>query len=106
MVPADKLAEEDPATAVAVPPQVLVKLLGVATTNPAGRLSVKATPLSNTFVFGFEMLKVSEVAPFNGMLAAPNAFAIVGGEATVRFAVAVFPVPPFVELTAPEVFVY
>jgi hypothetical protein len=52
------------------------------------------------------MLKVSEVAPFNGILAAPNAFAIVGGEATVRFAVAVFPVPPFVELTAPEVFVY
>src|SRR5579864_3979677 len=40
------------------------------------------------------------------MLAAPNALVMVGGEATVRFADAVFPVPPLVELTAPEVFVY
>src|ERR1700747_3365209 len=41
-----RLAEEEPTTAVAVPPQVLFKLLGVATTRPAGRLSVKATPLN------------------------------------------------------------
>jgi hypothetical protein len=35
-----KLTELAPDTAVAVPPQVLVKPLGVATANPAGRLSV------------------------------------------------------------------
>src|SRR5579862_3026849 len=39
------------------------------------------------------------------MLAAPNAFAIVGDAATVRLAVAVFPVPPLVELTVPVVLV-
>jgi len=43
-------------------------------------------------VFGLVMLKVREVEPFNGMLAAPNAFVIVGGVATVRLAVAVLPV--------------
>src|SRR5438034_5988294 len=37
----------DPATAVAVPPQVFDSPLGVATTRPAGRLSVKATPVSD-----------------------------------------------------------
>ena len=36
----------DPATAVAVPPQVLVKPLGVATTKPVGSVSVNATPVA------------------------------------------------------------
>ena len=44
--------------------------------------------------------------PFNGMLAAPNALVIDGGEATVKLAEAVLPVPPFVELTFPVVLVY
>jgi hypothetical protein len=52
-VPADRLMEPEPATAVAVPPQVLFKALGVATTNPAGRLSVKARPVSAKLVLGF-----------------------------------------------------
>src|SRR5580698_4473419 len=38
-VPADRLTLPDPATAVAVPPHVLLIPLGVATTRPAGRLS-------------------------------------------------------------------
>src|SRR5947209_6341134 len=51
------------------------------------------------------MVKVSEVAPFSGMLAAPNAFVMVGGETTIKLAVLlVAPVPPLVELTAPVVF--
>src|SRR5258707_13091697 len=105
-VPADKLTVPDPATAVAVPPQVLVSPLGVATTNPAGRLSVNATPVSAmVLAAGLVMVKVSEVEPFSGMLAAPNALVMVGGVATVRFAVAVLPVPPLVEETAPLVFV-
>src|SRR5258708_7166556 len=105
-VPPDKLTEPEPATAVAVPPQVLLRLLGVATTSPAGRLSVKAIPLSATVVFGLLMVNVSDVAPFNGICAAPNALLMVGGEATVRFDVAVLPVPPLVELTLPVVLVY
>ena len=102
-VPAERLMLPDPATAVAVPPQVLFKALGVATTRPAGRLSVKAIPV-RLAVFGFVMLKVSEVEPFNGMLAAPNALVIVGGASvTVRLADAVPPVPPSVEVTLPVV---
>jgi hypothetical protein len=45
-VPAERLMLPDPATAVAVPPQVLLNALGVATTRPAGRLSVNAIPVS------------------------------------------------------------
>src|SRR6201999_685962 len=92
-VPAERLTLPDPAVAVAVPPQVLLIPLGVATTNPAGKLSVNASPVSARLVFGFVMLKVSEVVPFNGMLAAPNALVMLGGVATVKFAVAVLPVP-------------
>src|SRR5262249_52080244 len=98
-----------PAPAVAVivpPPQEPVRPFGVETTRPAGRLSVKATPFSVTLVFGFVMVKLSEVLPFSGILAAPNTLAMLGGVATVRFAVAVLPVPPLVELTLPVVLVY
>ena len=105
-VPAERLILPDPATAVAVPPQVLFRPDGVATTNPAGRLSVKAIPFSVTFVLGFWMVNVRLVVPFNGMLAAPKALAMDGGEATVKLAVAVLPVPPFVDVTLPVVFVY
>src|SRR6476659_10911904 len=52
------------------------------------------------------MVKVSDVVPFSGMLAAPKALVIDGGEATVRLAEAVLPVPPFVEVTLPVVLVY
>src|SRR5258708_4433045 len=105
-VPPERLAEPEPATAVAVPPHVLVNPLGVATTSPAGRLSVNATPFSVTPVFGFWIVKVSDVVPFSGIAAAPKTLVIVGGLATVRFAVGVLPVPPLVELTLPVVFVY
>jgi hypothetical protein len=104
-VPAERLTDVPPATAVAVPPQVLVRFGVEAITRPAGKLSVKAIPFNVTFVFGFWMLNVSEVVPFNGMLAAPNALVIDGGVATVRLAVAVLPVPPLVEVTFPVVLV-
>jgi len=106
-VPADRLAEPDPATAVEVPPQVLVKPFGVATTKPAGKLSVNAIPVRPiVLIAGLAILNVSDVDPFSGMFAAPNAFVIVAGAATERLADAVFPVPPFVEVTFPVVFVY
>lgn len=106
MVPPFRLIEPEPAVAVAVPLQSLVRPFGVATTRPAGKLSVKETPLSATPVFGFVMVKVKEVVPFSGMLAAPKALAIDGGVTTVKLAEAVLPVPPLVEVTAPVVFVY
>src|SRR5260370_39661338 len=94
-VPADKLTVPDPATAVAAPPQVLVSPFGVATTKPAGRVSVKATPVSGMgLIPGLVMVKVSEVEPFNGIVAAPKALVIVGGATTSRLAAAGQPTPP------------
>jgi len=52
-VPAESVTWPEPATAVAVPPQVLLRFGVAATTRPAGRLSVNAIPFSVTLVFGF-----------------------------------------------------
>jgi hypothetical protein len=105
-VPPERLTLVAAATAVAVPPHELVRPGVAPTTRPAGRLSVNARPVSVTFVFGFEILKVSVVVPFSGIADNTKPLVIEGGAATVRFAEAVVPVPPFVELTALEVFVY
>lgn len=102
-VPATRLVEDAPAVAVAVPPQVFAIPLGVAKTNPAGRASVNANPDSAMAAFGFCSVNVRLVTPPTGLLAAPKALLIVGGLATDRFAAAVFPVPPLVELTVPVV---
>jgi len=103
----ERLTLPEPATAVIVPPpQEPVRPFGVETTRPAGRLSVNAMPVSEVVVFGLLMVKLSEVLPFTGMEAAPNDLVIVGGVATLRFAVAVLPVPPLVEVTLPVVLVY
>jgi hypothetical protein len=100
-----RLTTPDPETAVVAPEQVLVNPFGVETTKPAGRLSVNAIPVSGiVFTAGFVIVNVKLVEPFKGIVAAPNALVIVGGAATVRFAVAVLPVPPFVEVTVPVVF--
>lgn len=45
------------------------------------------------------MVKLSEVEPLSGMLAAPNALVMVGGPTTLTLALDVFPAPPLVELT-------
>lgn len=52
-VPPDKLTVLEPATAATVPPQVLVTAGVGPTISPAGRLSVNASPVSVTLVFGF-----------------------------------------------------
>src|SRR3954453_17982564 len=101
-----RLTGPEPATAGTVPRQGGRRPVGVATTRPAGRLSVKATPVSAMVVFGLLMSNVSEVVPFSGMLAAPKPLVIDGGVATVTLAVAVLPVPPFVEVTFPVTLVY
>src|SRR5260370_1350216 len=94
----------EPATAVATPPQVLVSPLGVATTKPAGSVSVNATPVSATVLApGLVMVKVSDVVPFSGIAAAPKALAIEGGATTLMLADAVPPTPPSFELILPVV---
>ena len=88
-----------PGEAGKLPPQLLMTFAGLATWRPEGRMSVNATPLKLSDAFGLLIVKVKLVVPPSGMLEAPNAFVIVGGEATVSVAIAVFPVPPLVELT-------
>jgi hypothetical protein len=105
-VPEDKLRLADPAVALAVPPQLFVNDGVAATTTPAGRLSVNARPVRPRLEFGFVMMIVSDVEPLIGTFAAPNALATDGGAATLRLALAVLPVPPLVDVTAPVVFVY
>ena len=62
-------------------------------------MSVKPTPVSVVVVLLFWMVKLNEVEPFSGMLAAPKALLITGGATTVMEALEVFPVPPSVEVT-------
>ena len=105
-VAAVRLACEAPATAAAIPPQALLRLGGVDTTNPAGRVSANDKPVRViAFAPGFPMVNVKDVVPFRGIVAAPNTLTMVGGVATDRLAEAVFPVPPFAELTFPVVLV-
>ena len=75
-----RLTVPEPAVAVMEPPpQVPLKPLGVATKRPAGRLSVKPTPLTGTAVFRFVIVKLRLVLPLSGTVAAPNVLLIVGG---------------------------
>lgn len=72
--------DEAPAVAVMVPPpQEPTMPLGVATTKPAGRVSLKLTLLSPTVVLGLLSVKVRVVEALLTMLAAPKAAAILGG---------------------------
>jgi hypothetical protein len=80
----ERLTVEEPAKAVIVPPpQLPVRPLGLATTNPAGRLSVKAMPVRVVPVLGLSIVKLKVVVPFNGMLAAPKDLLITGAAMTV-----------------------
>jgi len=103
-VPPVKLMVPEPAVYDGVPLHVLLAPFGEDTTKPAGRLSVKVTPVSAKLEFGLLMLNVKLVEPFSGIVAAPKALLMVGGVATVRVAVLLVPpVPPLVELTLPVV---
>jgi hypothetical protein len=66
-----------PAVAVSVPPQLLVAFGELATARPAGKVSVKATPVIAT---GFWLRRVnwSDVVPFNAMVLGLNELLIVG----------------------------
>src|SRR5689334_7525116 len=105
-LPPVRLMLVPPDVADADPPQLLVSPFGVATTNPVGSVSLNATPLSGTvFAAGFMIVNVSVLVPFTAIVVGLNAFAIDGGATTVNVSVAVFPVPPLVEDTAPDVLV-
>src|SRR6266567_888458 len=104
VAPASVMLPEPAAAVIVPPPHDPVRPFGVATTRPAGSVSVNATPVRGmVLAAGFVIVKLKLVEPFSGIVAAPNALVMVGGVATARFAVAVLPVPPLVELTLPVV---
>ena len=63
-VPLTKPMDDEPAIAVIVPLQEFVRSFGEAINNPAGKLSVKAIPVSDAFVLGLLIVKPSNVVPF------------------------------------------
>jgi hypothetical protein len=105
IVPPDSAIEPLPAVAVTLPPHVLVKPFGVATTSPAGSESLNTAPVRGC-AFGFASVNVRLVDELSGIAAFPNALLIVGGLPTTSVALAVLPWPPFVELTAPVVLIF
>jgi hypothetical protein len=76
-VPPVKVTEPLPATAVRVPPQVLVRPFGVATMSPKGSRSVNARPVNATGL-GFTTVNVKVVVPLRGTVGELNAFENVG----------------------------
>jgi hypothetical protein len=105
MLPPVRLILVELAVAVTVPLHELLTPGVEATCKPLVSVSLKAIPVSATeLAAGFVMVKVTVVAPFNGMVVAPKALLIVGGVTTVKVAVLlVVPVPPSVEVMAPVV---
>jgi hypothetical protein len=102
----DRLTVPEPAAAVMVPPpHVPVRALGAETTRPAGNESVKATPVNERLVFGLLMVKLRVLFPFTATATGLNVFVICGAWATLKFAEAVLPVPPLVDVTLPVVLV-
>ena len=71
----------------------------------AGIVSLNATPL-RAIVFGLFTVKLNVLVWPTTIVDGVTDFVTVGGDATVRFAVAVWPVPPLVLDTVPVVFVF
>ena len=84
----DKLTLLDPAVALTVPAvHEFVSPLEFATTIPAGKASVKATPVRPaTFAPGLVIVKLRVVFPFSGMRGAPKDFVMEGGSSTATLA--------------------
>ena len=69
-----------PGTAVMVPPgQDPLRPLGLATTTPAGSVSVKPTPVSGSAAFGLTMVKVRKENIPTPMVGGENVLVMVGG---------------------------
>jgi hypothetical protein len=94
-VPPVRLTLDEPAVAVAVPPQVFDRLVVAFTTMPDGRESVKAIPLRLIeLLFGLVINRLSVEVPFSGIDVGLKDLVMVGGLTTVTEAVAVLPVRP------------
>lgn len=105
IAPLARLTELPPLTAVMPPPHELLTPGVDATVIPPGKVSVNATPLRAVLELGFVMLSVKVLVPPTGIEFGVKLLEIDGGDATVRLADAVLPVPPLMEVTFPVVLV-
>ena len=96
----ERLTVDAPSGALPVPLQVVLTLPGVATTSPAGNVSLAAIPFSVVLLLVLLKVKIRLVVPFSGMEATPKTLAMVGGLMTVRsgLVAAVLPSPASVDL--------
>ena len=93
MLPPVKLTKPVASAAVAVPPQLLVTALGVASNKLTGKLSVNTTLVSAKVVLGLMIVSVSIVVPFSAIVGDAKALLMVGLGNTDNVALAVLPVP-------------
>ena len=93
-----------PDVAESVPPQPFDGAAGVATTRPEGRSSVKAADDAGDAAPLLSTNMTVEKTPA-GTMAGENDFAI-EGSVTVSVALAVLPVPAFVDVIAPDTLSY
>lgn len=102
-----KLIElEPPAGAKVLPVQpVVLATTGLATTKPLGKVSLKFTPVRVVLPDGLAIVMVKVEFALGATIVGEKVFVTVGAAFTVKFADAVNPVPPLVELTVPVVFV-
>lgn len=105
MVPPLKVMMVAPPTGayVGVPQPDLVALGVADTCRPAGRESVKETFVRAALILGLVMVNVRVLVPLTAIASGEKDLLMVRPVVTVRVAVAVLPVPPLVEVTAPLV---
>jgi len=90
------------AVLVTVPPHCVE--VPLVTVNPAGKVSMNATPVSVVVVFELVIVNVSTLVPPSGIVAASNALVIDGGPITVSVALLlVVPGALSFEVRAPDV---
>ena len=87
--PPDHVTEPPPGDAPTEPSQVVLRLLGVSTTKPAGSVSMKPTPERAEVALLLVIVNVRLVEPLSGTDEAPNALLNVGALITVSVAAAV-----------------
>ena len=92
-LPPVKLTKPVPASAVAVPPQLLISALGDATNKFVGKVSLNATLLKAMPALGLVIVSVKPVVPPTKIVGVANALLIVGLGITVNVLLAVLPVP-------------
>ena len=95
-----------PGVAVATPPQVFARLLGVLTIRPLGSGSLKFTPTAAGLTAGFVIVMVMSAVLLTAMVVGANVLVAASGNSCETLIVAQVWLagPPFCELTVTQLF--